>query len=244
MEIKKFLNQNNIVLRWGSEPGVKPYDDLHKYHSRLVSSHLMNQVHKLFSKFGDGQGMRTVSKVSMPYFLNLGGSKSKYAKYAFKDNVCYDASSERQRERCDLSITVNAWGGPYSVDCDEFQEHRIKNLKGFVDSLHGNLDPTNIEKSMKSADLQLKISDEVERALNVNYRSPGNANQFLSDEEIRKVTKIIDDIKPFSRDRKPVKFKEPLEEEDNFSKLNEEPKLVVDFLNRNKEQFSSWGPFV
>ena len=124
LELLKFLEESNIVLFWSDKKsGVQPFDDLHNYHSRLVSSHLMNQVHKHFSKMGDGQGMRTVRRVDMPYFLNLGGNKSKYAKYSFKDNVCHDASSERQRERNDLSITVNAWGGPNSVDCDEFQEH-------------------------------------------------------------------------------------------------------------------------
>ena len=83
-EIINFLKLHNIVLYWGAKSTQKPYDDLHTYHSRIVSSHLMNQVHKLFSKAGDGQGMRIVSKVSTPYFLNMGGSKSKYAKYSFK----------------------------------------------------------------------------------------------------------------------------------------------------------------
>ena len=64
---------------------------------------------------------------------------------------------------------MNAWGGEsQSVDCDEFQEHRKKNLKGFVDNLHGNLDQSNIDKAMKSVDLQLKISEEVEREMNVS----------------------------------------------------------------------------
>ena len=53
---------------------------------------------------------------------------------------------------------MNAWGGVNSVDCDQFQEHRIKNIKGFLDSLHGNLDPSTIDKAIKSADLELKIS--------------------------------------------------------------------------------------
>ena len=242
-EILNFLDQSNIVLYWGAKCG-DPFDDLHKYHSRLVSSHLMNQVHKLFSKAGDGQGLRTVCKVSAPYFLSLGGNRSKYAKYSFKDNVCYDASSDRQKERSDLSITVNAWGGPSSVDCDEFQEHRIKNLKGFVDSLHGNLDPSNLEKSIKSADLQLKISAEMERELHVSYTSAGSSAHFLSDDEKRKVAKVMNEIKPFSRTRKQVKFVEPLLESNNFAKLDIDKELVAGFLKRNKGQFASWGPFV
>ena len=238
------MEVNNIILFWGAKSSQEPFDDLHKYHSRLVSAHLMNQVHKLFSKFGDGQGLRVVSRVSTPYFLNIGGNKSKYAKYSFKDNVCHEASSDRQQERNDLSTTVNAWGGPNSVDCDEFQEHRIKNIKGFIDNLHGNLDPLNIEKSIKSADLQLKISEEFERAMNVSYRSASNANQFLSNDEIRKIVKIMNDIKPFSRSRKSVSFVEPLLDNDNFTKLDKDVNLVTDFLDRNKDQFSTWGPFV
>ena len=242
--ILNFLEQSNIVLYWGAKSGHGIFDDLHKYHSRLVSSHLMNQVHKLFSKAGDGQGMRTVCRASTPYFLSMGGSRSKYAKYSYKDNVVYDASSDRQKERSDLSITVNAWGGPNSVDCDEFQEHRIKNLKGFIDSLHGNLDPSNLENSIKSADLQLKISAEMDRELNVSYRCAGKAANFLSEEEKDKVAKVMNEIKPFSKNRKKVKFVEPLMEVNNFAKLDNDKELVVAFLKRNKGQFGSWGPFV
>ena len=244
IKLTTFLEKMNIGLFWGAETDQEPFDDLHNYHSRLVAAHLMNQVHKLFSKFGDGQGLRVVRRVSMPYFLNMGGNKSKYAKYCYKDNVCYDASSERQRERSDLTMTVNAWGGPNSVDCDEFQEHRIKNLKGFVDNLHGNLDPANIEKSFKSADLQLKISEEIERAMNVSYKSPGKATSFLSDDEVRKIAKLINVLQPFSRSRSRVTFVEPLMEATNYSKLDSDKNLVKDFIERNKEQFSSWGPFV
>ena len=140
---------------------------------------------------------------------------------------------------------MNAWGGEsQSVDCDEFQEHRIKNLKGFVDNLHGNLDPSNIDKAMKSVDLQLKISEEVEREMNVSYKSAGSAGQFLSDEEVRKVQKMMNEIKPFSRTRKLVTFVEPLGETNNFQKLEKNSDLFEQFLLRNKEQFSSWGPFV
>ena len=242
-EILGFLRNSNIVPHWGADSGQEVFDDLHKYHSRLVSSHLMNQVHKLFSKAGDGKGMRSVCKVSTPYFLSLGGNKSKYAKYSFKDNVCYDSSSDRLKERSDLSITVNAWGGSSSVDCDEFQEHRIKNLKGFVDSLHGNLDPCNLEKAMKSANLQLKISAEVEREMNVSYRSPDSSTSFLSEEEKNKVIKIMNELKPFSRSRKPVVFVEPLEEATNFARLDTDGELVNSFLKRNQEQYASWGPF-
>ena len=219
-------------------------DDLFKYHSRLVSAHLMNQVHKLFSKYGDGRGMRIVNRVATPYFLNLGGHASKYAKYSFKDNVIHDSSSARQKERNNLSITVNAWGGPNSVDCDEFQEHRIKNIKGFLDDLHGNHDPSNIEKSVKSADLQLKISDEIERAMNISYSSAGSASRFLSDEDVKKIETLMNKIKPFSRQRKSVIFFEPLPENHNFSKLDSSKSLVTEFLARNKEQYPSWGPFV
>ena len=243
-EIINFLELNNIIVHWGARSGQNPIDDLHVYHSRLVSSHLMNQVHKLFSKAGDGQGLRIVSKVSTPYFLNMGGSKSKYAKYSFKDNVCYDSSSERQKERSDMSITVNAWGGCNSVDSDEFQEHRIKNIKGFVDSLHGNLNPSNIEKAMKSVDLQLKISEEVEKEMNVSYRDAGSAHTFLSDDELHKIEKMMKDLRPFCKDRKLVSFVEPLAETNNFQKLDNDSLLVEQFLLRNKSQFASWGPFV
>ena len=204
----------------------------------------MNQVHKLFSKFGDGRGMRTVNRAATPYFLNLGGQKSKYAKYSFKDNVCHDSSSDRQQERNDLSITVNAWGGPNSVDCDEFQEHRIKNIKGFLDDLHGNHDPSNIDKTVKSADLQLKISEEIERAMNMSYTSAGTSSRYMSNEEVAKVEKLMKELKPFSRQRKSITFVQPLQEVNNFAKLESDPSLVLEFLSRNKEQFPSWGPFV
>ena len=242
-QLKNFLEMNNIRLFWGAK-GQKPMDDLAKYHSRLVSSHLLNQVHKLFSKFGDGRGLRVVSRVATPYFLNQGGHRSKYAKYSFKDNVCHDSSSIRQQERNDLSITVNAWGGPNSVDCDEFQEHRIKNIKGFLDKLHGNHDPSNIEKVVKSADLQLKISDELERAMNINYCSAGTSSKFLSDEDVKKVEKLMNEIRPLSKKRKLVSFVEPLASGDNFSNLDSDKNLVSEFLERNKKQYPSWGPFV
>ena len=129
------------------------------------------------------------------------------------------------------------------MDCDEFQEHRIKNLKGFVDSLHGNLDPSNLEKAMKSANLQLKISAEVEREMNVSYRSPDSSTSFLSEEEKKKVIKIMNELKPFSKSRKPVSFVEPLEEATNFARLDTGGELVKSFLKRNKEQYASWGPF-
>ena len=248
-EIVIFLESNNIVLHWGMKglkpvEGEKPIDDLFRYHSRLVSSHLMNQVHKLFSKFGDGRGLRSVNRVATPYFLNIGGHRSKYAKYSLKDNVCHDSSSARQQERNDLSITVNAWGGPNSVDCDEFQEHRIKNIKGFLDYLHGNHDPCNIEKVVKSADLQLKISEELERAMNINYAEAGSANQLISNEDVAKIEKLMNEIKPFSKQRDPVLYVEPLLGSTNFSKLDNNPLFVEEFLERNKKQYRSWGPFV
>ena len=242
--LKEFMESKNIVLHWRSEPRKKPFDDLHKYHSRLVSSHLMNMIHKLFSKSGDGYGLRVVSRVATPYFLNFGGHRSKYAKYSFKDNVCHDSSSARQQQRNDLSTTVNAWGGAHSVDSDQFQEHRIKNIKGFLDNLHGNLDPTTIDKAIKPADLELKISAELERSMNISYKSPGTSSKFLMDEEVSKVVKILNQIKPFSSEREPVVFVEPVVGSDNYSRVDSEPDLIAEFLNRNKEQYSTWGPFV
>ena len=188
--------------------------------------------------------MRIVNRIATSYFLNAGGSRSKYAKYSLKDNVCHDSSSACQKQRNDLSSTVNAWGGPHSVDCDQFQEHRIKNLKGFLDSLHGNLDPTTVERAVKSADLELKICAEMERSMNISYRGPSSSSKFLTDEEVVKVARIMGQIKPFSTDREPVVFVEPLEKNNNFARLDSEPDLVRDFLRRNKEEYSGWGPFV
>ena len=244
MLVSEFMDSNNIVLNWDPKSREEPFDDLHKYHSRIVSSHLMNKIHHLFSKFGDGQGLRIVNRIATSYFLNAGGSRSKYAKYSYKDNVCHDSSSACQKQRNDLSSTVNAWGGPHSVDCDQFQEHRIKNLKGFLDSLHGNLDPTTVERAVKSADLELKICAEMERSMNISYRGPSSSSKFLTDEEVVKVARIMGQIKPFSTDREPVVFVEPLEKNNNFSRLDSDPDLVRDFLWRNKEEYSGWGPFV
>jgi hypothetical protein len=242
--LEEFMNNSNLVLFWESESGTEPFDDLHKYHSRLVSSHLMNKIHKLFSKSGDGQGLRVVNRVATPYFLSAAGSRSKYAKYSFKDNVVHDSSSAHQRERNDLSTTVNAWGEPHSVDCDQFQEHRIKNIKGFLDSLHGNLDPATIDKAIESADLELKICAELDRSMNLSYSSPGTSANFLTDDEVAKVSKVLEKIQPFSTEREKVKFVEPLLEKDNFSRLDSKPELVQEFLSRNRGQYSSWGPFV
>ena len=242
--IKQFLTSNNIVVFWGEESS-EPFDDLHKYHSRLVSAHLMNKVHKLYSKSGDGQGLRAVNRVLTPYFLNKGGHKSKYAKYTFKDNVCHDSSSEWQQARNDLSTTINAWGGgAHSVDSDQFQENRIKNIKGYLDNLHGNLDPANIEKSLRSADLELKISAQLEKSLNVSYTNPGSSAKFLTEEEVSKVRKVMGQIKPFSRDRDKVQFVEPLHGKTNYSKVEDDKNLVKDFLSRNKKQYLTSGPFV
>ena len=130
------------------------------------------------------------------------------------------------------------------MDCDEFQEHRIKNIKGFLDKLHGNHDPSNIEKVVKSADLQLKISDELERAMNINYCSAGTSSKFLSDEDVKKVEKLMNEIRPLSKKRKLVSFVEPLASGDNFSNLDSDKNLVSEFLERNKKQYPSWGPFV
>ena len=113
-----------------------------------------------------------------------------------------------------------------------------------MDSLHGNLDPSNIEKAMKSVDLQLKISEEVEKEMNISYSSAGSAHEYLSDDEIRKIKKMFEELRPFSKERKLVSFAEPLKEANNFQKLEDEPSLVDQFLSRNKSQFSSWGPFV
>ena len=169
------------------------------------------------------------------YFLSADGNKSKYAKYSLKDNICHDSSSARQRERNDLSSTVNAWGGVHSVDSDQFQEHRVKNIKGFLDSLHGNLDPTTVDKALKSANLELKICAEMERSMNISYKSPSSSSKFMSDDEVSKTAKILDKIRPFSTERKSVRFVEPLKEDNNFSKLNSDPELVKKFLQRNKD---------
>ena len=243
--VLNFLEKSNIVLHLGANDNAEePFDDLHRYHSRLVSSHLMNKVHKLFSKAGDGEGMRAVCKVSTPYFLSLGGSKSKYAKYSFKDNVCYDASSEREKKRSDFSITVNAWGGPNSVDSDEFQEHRIKNIKGYIDSLHGNVDTLNLDSSLQSADLELKISADFDKDFDMSFDKPSHSTSFLTAEENTKVSKVFEELRPFSRSRKSVSFKEPLKEATHFTVLGRDSELVKTFLERNKKQFSTWGPFV
>ena len=243
--VRNFLNSRNIILFWGAESDVEPYDDLHIYHARLVASHLMNKVHKLFAKSGDGQGLREVNRASTSYFLNQGGHRSKYAKYTLKDNICHDSSSDQQKRRNNLSTTVNAWGGEsLSVESDKFQENRIKNIKGFMDSLHGNLDPCNIEKTLRSADLELKISAEMDRSMNVSYKSPETSSKYLTQEEINKVGKMLSQIRPFSRDRNQVMFVEPLVGKTNFSRLDDDLSLAQEFLTRNKEQYPTWGPFV
>ena len=186
-----------------------------------------------------------MNRVLTPYFLNKGGHKSKYAKYTLKDNVCHDSSSEWQQARNDLSTTINAWGGgAHSVDSDQFQENRIKNIKGYLDNLHGNLDPANIEKSLRSADLELKISAQLEKSLNVSYTNPGSSAKFLTEEEVSKVRKVMGQIKPFSKDRDKVQFVEPLHGKTNYSKVEDDKNLVKDFLSRNKKQYLTWGPFV
>ena len=92
--MEKFMKNSNIVLSWESESGTDPFDDLHIYHSRLVSTHLMNKIHKLFSKSGDGQGLRVINRVATSFFLNAGGHRSKYAKYSHKDNICHLSKSD------------------------------------------------------------------------------------------------------------------------------------------------------
>ena len=242
--IRNFLKSNNIVPYWGAESD-KPFDDLHRYHSRLVAAHLMNKVHKLYAKSGDGQGLRTVNRVSTAFFLNQGGQKSKYAKYTLKDNVCHDSSSDQQKRRNDLSTTVNAWGGAsHSVESDKFQEHKIKNIKGLLDNLHGNLDPANIEKTLRSADLELKISAELEKSMNVSYTNPESSRKYMTEEEVKKVGKTMTQIRPFSRDRSPVQFVDPIVGNTNFSKLEEDASVVLNFLLRNRDQYPTWGPFV
>ena len=241
---REFMSKMNIVICLNDAHTGDCYDDLQTYHSRLVSSHLMNEVHKLFSKAGDGFGLRSVFRTSCPYFLSLGGSKSKYAKYCFKDNVCYDASSERQKTRSDLCTTINAWGGPHSVDSDEFQEHRIKNLKGLIDSLHGNLDPLSLEQAVKAADVQIKFAAEFERDMETSSGDPDSSHKLFTLEERNKVAKMIQDLRPFSFSRRRVHFVAPLLESNNFSNLVKNSNIVSDFLHRNKKQFAYWGPFL
>ena len=242
--LRQFLTSNNIVLFWG-EDSSQPFDDLHQYHSRLVAAHLMSKVQKLFAKAGDGQGLQAVNRVLTPYFLNHGGHKSKYAKYTLKDNVCHDSSSDWQQNRNDLTTTVNAWGGgAHSVESDQFQEHRVKNIKCFLDNLHGNIDPANIEKVIRSADLELKISAQMDHSMNVSYKSPASSVKFLTDEEVLKVRKMMAQLKPFSRERDVVHFVEPIHGVNNYWRVDSEDSLVKDFLARNKKQYLTWGPFV
>ena len=80
--------------------------------------------------------------------------------------------------------------------------------------------------------------------MNVSYSGPGVSQRYLDDDDVSKIAKVMSQIKPFSRDREPVSFKESLVNNDNFARLDADPDLVLNFLKRNKGQYSAWGPYV
>jgi hypothetical protein len=75
--------------------------------------------------------------------------------------------------------------------------------------------------------------------MNINYCSAGTSSKFLSDEDVKKVEKLMNEIRPLSKKRKLVSFVEPLASGDNFSNLDSDKNLVSEFLERNKKQYPS-----
>lgn len=78
--VQTFLDENGVHLYY--DPDKAPHqchDDLQAYTTRLVATYLLDKVHSLMSKNGDGNGLRAMRRLSILQFLSSGGQRSKYA---------------------------------------------------------------------------------------------------------------------------------------------------------------------
>ena len=97
---------------------------------------------------------------------------------------------------------------------------------------------------MKAADVQIKIAAEFERDMETSSGDPESSHKLFTLEERNKVSKMMQELRPFSSNRRRVSFVTPLLESNNFTNLVKNNNIVSDFLQRNKKQFAYWGPFL
>lgn len=235
--ILKFLDKTGIELYYDPDRSqFESFDDLEAYSTRLVSSHLLDLVHDLMAHHGDGRGLRALRRLSILQFLANAGQRSKYALNLNISEISYHISSDYEKLRNDIQATVNPHGRvKSSVDCDKFEEHKIKQVKRKMDSLHGHFDLTTIENSVKALDVQIKISENFHDELQLSKSTGSHHYDYIGDENRMKIRKSYDEVKPFSHDRQKVKMKNPVGSS-IFSELK--PSDIEKFISRNRRNFS------
>ena len=186
-------------------------DDLFVYCKDMIERFLLNLAFDMCEAEGDSEGLRTVRRIMVIYFLNSNNGRlnSKYASFTLIDLVVELSESERTRKRMDLYSTINpsgtAGGGLFR---DTFMEHCIRAVKMCLRSANGMIDDIKLEKEVGGLSV---ISSIIEHDRNCALRGKlgkEHAKDMVGPEVREQLEENVAKYNPFDRKREKVKFKD------------------------------------
>ena len=171
----------------------------------MVSRYLVSLAFDVCEAEGDADGLRTLRRIMVLYFLAHKPHRldSKYASFTLNDLVVEMSESERTRRRMDLYVTINpsgtAGGGLFR---DKYQEHCIRAVKTVLKKTHGAVDDLKLEKEVGGLSVITNIVDHNRRS-SLRGRIGKEHSKDLVGDSVREVLEEnVAKFDPFNRARK------------------------------------------
>ena len=179
-------------------------DDLFQYCQEMVARFLLSEAFDIFEEEGDAEGLRTLRRVMVSYFLAQKPDRldSKYASFTIIDLAVELSASQRTRRRMDLYVTINpsgtAGGGLFR---DKYMEHCVRAVKGCLRGTHGSIDDIKLEKEIGGLSVISEIIQHNRSSVLRGHLGKQHAKDMVGDEVREQLEEKAAEYNPFSRTR-------------------------------------------
>ena len=218
------------------------YDDVEENAIDIINRVLLANMLKRAVKNGDGEGIRALKLVCIPFFLGRDEKQnSKYAMYLLKEHVDHEGCDSLTKERKDQYATVNTTGKPGSNKAhDTVMENLNKESKPVVKDMNTNLDAVQLEKDILSSNIRNEMVRLDKEVNNVDGGlGGGHADKKVSEEALEDIKEEISVVKPFCHTRKQITYKQRIRT--MWSGTQEGGRLsdknIHRFVKRNQESY-------
>ena len=170
----------------------------------MVERYLLSLAFDACEAEGDAEGLRTLRRVMVSYFLSErpGSMLSKYASFTMIDLVVELAASERSLKRMDLYVATNPSGTPGGgIFRDKYQEHCIKAVKDCLRGVHGGIDDIKLEKEIGGLSVLTEIIQHNRNSVLRGKVGKEHAHDLVGYEVRELLEENAAKLNPFNRNR-------------------------------------------
>ena len=157
-------------------------------------------------KENDAQGLRTLRRVMIPYFLNKSKAQtSKYARYTLMDLVVELSSSERSQVRMEHLVTVNPSGTKGGgLFRDKYNEVMVRLVKDAIRRQHSALGDLQIQTVIQSLSAMTALHDHNLKSRLYETTSRHKSGDLVGKQRFELLSELVSEVDPFSTSRETV----------------------------------------